>query len=100
MFFLIIRSINHRDWDYWKPDESNYFIWPLDVLNLTDHIADEVEKHLEECASDNLIAVTRKVGQKGSKVGIEQEGFRLPTPPVNICVVGAVFNSCCLIQMD
>lgn len=45
--------------------------------------ADEVEKHLEECASDNLIAVTRKVGQKGSKVGIEQEGFRLPTPPVS-----------------
>ncbi|KAK4290976.1 hypothetical protein Pmani_036170 [Petrolisthes manimaculis] len=45
--------------------------------------SDEVEKHLEECASDNLIAVTRKVGQKGSKVGIEQEGFRLPTPPVN-----------------
>ncbi|XP_068218714.1 zinc finger MYND domain-containing protein 11 isoform X2 [Palaemon carinicauda] len=43
--------------------------------------SDEVEKHLEECASDNLIAVTRKVGQKGSKVGIEQEGFRLPTPP-------------------
>ncbi|KAK4292002.1 hypothetical protein Pmani_035213 [Petrolisthes manimaculis] len=35
--------------------------------------SDEVEKHLEECASDNLIAVTRKVGQKGSKVGIEQE---------------------------
>ncbi|XP_042241533.1 zinc finger MYND domain-containing protein 11-like, partial [Homarus americanus] len=43
--------------------------------------SDEVEKHLEECASDNLIAVTRKVGQKGSKVGVEQEGFRLPTPP-------------------
>lgn len=47
------------------------------------HFTDEVEKHLEECASDNLIAVTRKVGQKGSKVGIEQEGFRLPTPPVS-----------------
>ena len=46
------------------------------------YFSDEVEKHLEECASDNLIAVTRKVGQKGSKVGIEQEGFRLPTPPV------------------
>ncbi|CAL4127213.1 unnamed protein product, partial [Meganyctiphanes norvegica] len=42
---------------------------------------DEVEKHLDDCANDNLIAVTRKVGQKGSKVGVEQEGFRLPTPP-------------------
>ncbi|XP_076044943.1 zinc finger MYND domain-containing protein 11-like isoform X2 [Oratosquilla oratoria] len=42
--------------------------------------ASEVEKHLEDAASDNLIAVTRKVGQKGSKVGIEQEGFRLPNP--------------------
>ena len=37
---------------------------------------------MDEAANDNLIAVTRKVGQKGSKVGIEQEGFRLPTPPV------------------
>ncbi|RXG56046.1 Zinc finger MYND domain-containing protein 11 [Armadillidium vulgare] len=44
---------------------------------------DKVEKHLDECTLDNLIIVSRKVGQKGSKVGVEQEGFRLPTPPVS-----------------
>ena len=47
--------------------------------------SDELERHLEECAADNLIAITRKVGQKGSKVGVEQEGFRLPMPPVSKC---------------
>lgn len=47
-------------------------------------ILDKVEKHLDECTLDNLIIVSRKVGQKGSKVGIEQEGFRLPSPPVSL----------------
>ncbi|XP_049770253.1 zinc finger MYND domain-containing protein 11 [Schistocerca cancellata] len=39
---------------------------------------DEVRRQLNHCVRDNLIRMIKRIGCKGSKIGIEQEGYALP----------------------
>lgn len=39
---------------------------------------DEVRRQLNHCVRDGLLRLIKRVGYKGSKIGIEQEGYRLP----------------------
>lgn len=36
------------------------------------------------CVRDGLLKVIKKIGSKGSKVGVEQEGYKLPDDKVRI----------------
>lgn len=45
---------------------------------------DEVSRQLNYCIRDGLLKVIKKVGSKGSKVGVQQEGYRLPDEKVSI----------------
>lgn len=39
---------------------------------------DEVRRQLNHCVRDGLVLLIKRVGFKGSKIGVEQEGYRLP----------------------
>ncbi|XP_069700462.1 zinc finger MYND domain-containing protein 11 isoform X2 [Periplaneta americana] len=39
---------------------------------------DEVRRQLNHCVRDGLIRLIKRMGYKGSKIGVEQEGYRLP----------------------
>ncbi|KAK7791097.1 hypothetical protein R5R35_000516 [Gryllus longicercus] len=39
---------------------------------------DEVRRQLNHCVRDGLLRLIKRVGYKGSKIGVEQEGYRLP----------------------
>lgn len=43
---------------------------------------EEVGRQLNYCVRDGLLILTKKVGIKGSKVGVETEGYRLPEEKV------------------
>ncbi|XP_068086019.1 zinc finger MYND domain-containing protein 11 isoform X2 [Anabrus simplex] len=43
---------------------------------------DEVRRQLNHCVRDGLIRLIKRMGFKGSKIGVEQEGYRLPTDTV------------------
>ena len=53
-------------------------------VNLRDIVADEVGRQINYCVRDGLLKVIKKVGSKGSKIGIEQEGYKLPEDKVSI----------------
>lgn len=38
----------------------------------------DLEKHLEYAVQDNLLELKKRLGCKGSKVGVEQEAYRIP----------------------
>ncbi|XP_021930541.1 zinc finger MYND domain-containing protein 11-like isoform X2 [Zootermopsis nevadensis] len=39
---------------------------------------DEVRRQLNHCVRDGLVRLIKRMGFKGSKIGVEQEGYRLP----------------------
>ncbi|PNF16454.1 Zinc finger MYND domain-containing protein 11 [Cryptotermes secundus] len=39
---------------------------------------DEVRRQLNHCVRDGLVRLIKRMGVKGSKIGVEQEGYRLP----------------------
>jgi hypothetical protein len=47
--------------------------------------SDEVRRQLNHCVRDGLVRLIKRVGFKGSKIGVEQEGYRLPQNMV--CIV-------------
>ncbi|XP_065223247.1 zinc finger MYND domain-containing protein 11 isoform X2 [Planococcus citri] len=48
-------------------------------MNRTHNVSDdEVGRQINYCVRDGLLKVIKKVGSKGSKCGIEQEGYKLP----------------------
>lgn len=50
----------------------------------TNHLcsAEEVGRQLNYCVRDGLLVLTKRVGNKGSKVGVETEGYKLPEEKV------------------
>ncbi|XP_022252733.1 zinc finger MYND domain-containing protein 11-like isoform X2 [Limulus polyphemus] len=42
----------------------------------------DLERQLNFAVRDNLVVIKKSVGCKGSKVGVEQDGYRLPDDPV------------------
>ncbi|XP_014250879.1 zinc finger MYND domain-containing protein 11 [Cimex lectularius] len=42
---------------------------------------EEVVSQLDYCVRDGLLLITKRKGNKGSKVGVEQEGYKLPDAP-------------------
>lgn len=46
------------------------------------YFSDEVGRQINYCVRDGLLKVIKKIGSKGSKVGIEQEGYKLPDDKV------------------
>ncbi|XKL59684.1 hypothetical protein PGB90_000700 [Kerria lacca] len=48
-------------------------------MNRTHNVSDdEVGRQINYCVRDGLLKVIKKIGSKGSKIGIEQEGYKLP----------------------
>lgn len=45
-------------------------------------IVEEVGRQLNYCVRDGLLILTKRVGNKGSKVGVETEGYKLPEEKV------------------
>lgn len=43
---------------------------------------DEVRRQLSYCVRDGLIRLVKRVGYKGTKIGVEQESYRLPKPKI------------------
>ncbi|XP_052122169.1 zinc finger MYND domain-containing protein 11 isoform X2 [Frankliniella occidentalis] len=41
---------------------------------------DEVRRQLSYCVRDGLIRLVKRLGYKGTKIGVEQESYRLPKP--------------------
>lgn len=44
--------------------------------------SDEVGRQINYCVRDGLLKVIKKIGSKGSKIGVEQEGYKLPDDKV------------------
>lgn len=48
-------------------------------MNRTHNVSDdEVGRQINHCVRDGLLKVIKKIGTKGSKMGLEQEGYKLP----------------------
>jgi len=47
--------------------------------------SDEVRRQLNYCVRDGLVQFIKKVGHKGSKTGVVQEGYKLP--PKMVCIL-------------
>ncbi|XP_050532952.1 zinc finger MYND domain-containing protein 11-like isoform X2 [Daktulosphaira vitifoliae] len=45
--------------------------------------SEEVGRQLNYCVRDGLLILTKRVGNKGSKVGVETEGYKLPEEKVD-----------------
>ena len=43
---------------------------------------EDVERQLNYCVRDGLLILTKRVGNKGSKAGVETEGYKLPEEKV------------------
>lgn len=41
-------------------------------------------RQINYCVRDGLLKVIKKVGSKGSKIGVEQEGYKLPEDKVSV----------------
>jgi hypothetical protein len=48
------------------------------LSNISIFYSDEVRRQLNHCVRDGLVRLIKRVGFKGSKIGVEQEGYRLP----------------------
>jgi len=59
--------------------------------------SDEVRRQLNHCVRDGLVRLIKRVGFKGSKIGVEQEGYRLPQNMV--CIMFFFFKVCCFIMV-
>lgn len=44
---------------------------------------EEVGRQLNYCVRDGLLTLTKRVSNKGSKAGVETEGYKLPEEKVN-----------------
>jgi hypothetical protein len=53
--------------------------------------SDEVRRQLNHCVRDGLVRLVKRMGFKGSKIGIEQEGYCLPQNTV--CLFHVFFSS-------
>lgn len=54
-------------------------------------------RQLNYCVRDGLLQLTKKIGFKGSKIGIEQEGYKLPKDKVILIISNNYFStSICL----
>jgi hypothetical protein len=48
------------------------------LSNINIFYSDEVRRQLNHCVRDGLVRLIKRMGFKGSKIGVEQEGYRLP----------------------
>jgi len=46
------------------------------------YLIEEVGRQLNYCVRDGLLILTKRVGNKGSKAGVETEGYKLPEEKV------------------
>lgn len=46
------------------------------------YCTEEVGRQLNYCVRDGLLILTKRVGNKGSKAGVETEGYKLPEEKV------------------
>jgi hypothetical protein len=54
--------------------------------------SDEVRRQLNHCVRDGLVRLIKRMGFKGSKIGIEQEGYRLPQDTVCMSHVDLIYR--------
>lgn len=64
---------------FWKTVSAECWLTNLQIT-----LSDEVGRQINYCVRDGLLKVIKKVGSKGSKIGIEQEGYKLPEDKVSI----------------
>lgn len=62
-----------------------YLLFNTSVLDL-----DEVRRQLNHCVRDGLVRLIKRMGFKGSKIGVEQEGYRLPQDTVCISYIDLI----------
>lgn len=48
------------------------------------YFLEEVTRQLNYCVRDGLLQIIKRIGFKGSKVGVETEGYKIPTDEVVI----------------
>lgn len=53
--------------------------------------SDEVRRQLNHCVRDGLVRLIKRMGFKGSKIGVEQEGYRLPQDTVCMSHVDMIY---------
>lgn len=46
------------------------------------YFLEEVTRQLNYCVRDGLLQIIKRIGFKGSKVGVETEGYKIPTDEV------------------